>query len=173
MPTFLRRAAAAATFALALAATPFAAAQDLDQPTGEVLLTVSGDITVTNGDGLARFDRAMLEALSPVTFTTSTIWTDGAQEFTGVPLHVLLDALNIDDAMLSATAINDYAVEIPTSDAVEGGPIIAYLNNGSAMSVRDKGPLWIVYPYDSNDAYQTETIYSRSIWQLDRIVVVE
>jgi hypothetical protein len=173
MLTLLRRAVAAVTFALTFAAAPFAAAEGLDQPTDEVLLTVSGDIAVTNGDGVARFDRAMLEALDPVTFTTSTIWTDGAQEFTGVPLHVLLDALNIDDARLSATAINDYAVEIPTSDAVEGGPIIAYLNNGSAMSVRDKGPLWIVYPYDSNDAYQTETIYSRSIWQLDRIVVVE
>jgi len=173
MLTFLRRAVAAVTLALTFASAPFAAAEGLDQPTGEVLLTVSGDIAVTNGDGVARFDRAMLEALDPVTFTTSTIWTDGAQAFTGVPLHVLLDALEIGDATLSATAINDYAVEIPTSDAVEGGPIIAYLNNGTPMSVRDKGPLWIVYPYDSNDAYQTETIYSRSIWQLDRIVVVE
>ena len=39
------------------------------------------------------------------------------------------------------------------------------------MSVREKGPLWIVYPYDSNIAFQTETIYARSIWQLDRISI--
>jgi hypothetical protein len=37
------------------------------------------------------------------------------------------------------------------------------------MSIREKGPLWLVYPYDLNKAYQSETIYSRSIWQLVRI----
>ena len=57
------------------------------------------------------------------------------------------------------------------SDAVEGGPIIAYYTNGEEMSRRDKGPLWVVYPYDSDIAYQTELVYSRSIWQLDRISV--
>ena len=72
---------------------------------------------------------------------------------------------------LKAVAVNDYAVEIPVTDAVEGGPIIAWERNGSTMSVRDKGPLWLVYPFDSVPAYQSEVIYSRSIWQLDRITV--
>ena len=76
-----------------------------------------------------------------------------------------------EDGTITATAINDYAVEIPMSDAVEGGPIIAYHTNGEEMSRRDKGPLWVVYPYDSDIAYQTELVYSRSIWQLDRISV--
>jgi hypothetical protein len=40
------------------------------------------------------------------------------------------------------------------------------------MSVRDKGPLWVIYPYDSDD-YRSEVIYSRSIWQLDRLEVVQ
>ena len=46
-----------------------------------------------------------------------------------------------------------------------------YLRNGEPMSVRDKGPLWVVYNFDSNPEFQTEVMYSRSIWQLDRIVV--
>ena len=74
---------------------------------------------------------------------------------------------------MKATAINDYAVEIPVSDAVVGGPIVAYFLNGEPMSVRDKGPLWIVYPFDADPHYQTEVIYSRSIWQLDRIELIE
>jgi hypothetical protein len=48
---------------------------------------------------------------------------------------------------------------------------VAYLRNGAEMSMRDKGPLWIVYPYDAKPDYQSELIYSRSIWQLDRIEV--
>ena len=41
------------------------------------------------------------------------------------------------------------------------------------MSLRDKGPLWIVYPFDSNPSYSTEVTYARSIWQLDRIEVLD
>jgi hypothetical protein len=49
--------------------------------------------------------------------------------------------------------------------------MIAYLRNGNPMPLRDKGPLWIVYPFDSSSDFQSETIYSRSIWQLNRIAV--
>lgn len=143
----------------------------LPVPAGEVMLTVSGDIDITNGDGVAQFDRDMLEALPSATIATSTIWTEGVVEFTGVRLKTLLDVVGATDGTLSATAINDYAVDIPVSDAVEDGPIIAYQMNGAPMSVRDKGPLWVVYPYDENPRYRTEVIYSRSIWQLDRIIL--
>ena len=156
---------AAATIATA------ASAQTLATPTDDIVLTVSGDIAITNVDGAAVFDRAMLEAMEPVEFTTTTTWTDGPQEFRGVLLRDLLELLGVAEGTLRAYAINDYAVDIPVSDAVEGGPIVAYLLNGQPMSVRDKGPLWIVYPYDSRSEYRSEVIYSRSIWQLDRMEV--
>ncbi|MEP6320715.1 MAG: oxidoreductase, partial [Paracoccaceae bacterium] len=84
-----------------------------------------------------------------------------------------LEVIGVNEGTLKATAINDYAVEIPLEDAVDGGPILAYLSNGVPMSVREKGPIWIVYPYDSDPKYQTEVIYSRSIWQLDRLETIE
>ena len=106
-------------------------------------------------------------------FETSTIWSEGTHTFQGVSLKVLADRLGIDGATLRATAINDYSVDIPLTDAVEGGPIVAYKMDDATMSVRDKGPLWIVYPYDSDAAYRSEVIYSRSIWQLDRIEALD
>ena len=105
------------------------------------------------------------------TIKTTTIWTTGEQTFVGVSLGAFLKAIDAKGSKLRATAINDYAVEIPVTDAVTGGPIIAYLLDGKEMSVRNKGPLWIIYPYDSSSDFRTEVIYSRSIWQLDRIVV--
>jgi hypothetical protein len=115
----------------------------------------------------------MLAELGAETFETTTIWTEGVHSFTGVPLQTLTALLGVTEGQILATAINDYTVEIPVSDAVENGPIIAYLMDGEEMSVRDKGPLWIVYPYDSNADYRTEVVFSRSIWQLDRIEVVK
>jgi hypothetical protein len=160
-----------ASLACALFVMSPALADDLPAPTGEIVLTVTGKIAVTNQDGGAAFDLDMLKAIGEVTFKTSTPWTEGEQSFTGVPLNALLQAVGVTEGTLTATAINDYAVEIPVSDAVVDGPILAYLQNGNPMSVREKGPLWVVYPYDSKDDYQAEVIYSRSIWQLSSIDV--
>ncbi|MFZ5962528.1 molybdopterin-dependent oxidoreductase [Thalassococcus sp. BH17M4-6] len=159
--------------ALVIATALPALAQPLAAPEGEVILTVSGALEVTNVDGTAQFDLEMLEAMDATTFETTTIWTEGAHSFTGVSLAKLVERLGLEGETLRATAINDYAVEIPVSDAVDGGPILAYRMDGETMSVRDKGPLWVVYPYDASADYRSEVTYSRSIWQLDRIEVTQ
>ena len=33
----------------------------------------------------------------------------------------------------------------------------------------EKSPFGVIHPYDSDPKFRTETIYSRSIWQLTRI----
>ena len=171
MPTArLAAPAFVAVLALGTMLAPSMAAE-LDAPAGDILLTVTGAVTVTNRGDTAVFDLGLLEALPQVEFTTATIWTQGEHRFTGVTLEALLDAVGAEGTMLNATAINDYSVEIPVSDAVAGGPIVAYRMDGEPMSVRDKGPLWVVYPYDDVREYRSEVIYSRSIWQLDRIDV--
>ncbi|MEL6600473.1 MAG: molybdopterin-dependent oxidoreductase [Pseudomonadota bacterium] len=162
-----------ATVLLLGMASQGASAEPLPAPADEVLLTVRGVLGVTNGDGMARFDRAMLEKLPQQTVETSTIWTEGVNTFRGVSLKTLLDALQTEGTHIRATALNDYSVTIPFSDAVEGGPILATRLNEKTLSKRSKGPIWIVYPYDSRAEYRTETIYARSIWQLDRIEILD
>lgn len=130
-------------------------------------------LTLTYNGEMQEFDRAALEALGLETIETTTIWSEGLQSFEGVSLARLAREIGAQEGTLLATAINDYTVEIPLTDAVENGPIIAMSLNGEEMSVRDKGPLWVIYPYDASADYRTEVIYSRSIWQLDRIEVVQ
>lgn len=161
------------SFVLTVGLTSAALAEDIAAPKGDVILSVSGEISTTNVQDTLVLDRAMLMALPATTFETSTIWTDGTHAFTGVSFVDLATALGVENGQFLATAINDYTVEIPVTDAVEGGPIIAYLMDGAEMSVRDKGPLWVIYPYDSEADYRTEVIYSRSIWQLDRLEIVQ
>jgi len=104
---------------------------------------------------------------------TSTIWTEGVHEFSGVPLHALLQHLDITGSTIQAIALNDYAVTIPLSDAQVGGPIVAFAIDGHPIPRRAKGPLWIIYPFDQSPEYRTETVYSRSIWQLNRLNIVK
>ena len=81
---------------------------------------------------------------------------------------LILAAVGATGTSLKVRALNDYAADVPADDA-KLDTILATKLDGKLMSVRDKGPLWIVYPYDADRQYQTEVIYSRSIWQLNRI----
>ncbi|NBZ88360.1 molybdopterin-dependent oxidoreductase [Stagnihabitans tardus] len=143
-------------------------------PQGPVILTVSGLDPEVAADGLMHFDREALAALGPVRFTTSSIWTEGRHEFTGIPLATLAQALKIDSkARIVLRALNHYQVEMPLAEARPGAPILAYEFDGKPMSIRDKGPIWVVYPYDADPkAYQTVTAFARSVWQLDHIEVL-
>lgn len=171
-PFFSPNNLSALALAFALGFTPQASvAEDLAQPNGEVILKIGGDIGTGNQKGEAWFDLDMLKSLPAREITTSSIWYEGTRTFLGVPLDILLDAINADGTTLKAVAVNAYAVTIPIDEGLSDGPILAYLMDGLEMPLRDKGPLWVVYPYDSDAKFRNEIIYGRSIWQLERLEV--
>lgn len=145
------------------------AAEPLPVPTGEIILTLTGPMDAGNTAEGAVFDLALLELLGTASFETSTQWTEGVAEFKGVSLHRLLEAAGAKPSGLEVIAINEYQVEVPATDAVDGGPILAWQQSGKLLSVREKGPLWLIYPYDKTEAYRTDEIYARSVWQVVKI----
>jgi hypothetical protein len=146
-------------------------ANALDTPTERPILTISGKITVTNRNSTAQFDRPMLEALGMTTVETTTPWHEGKVKFEGVSLDRLMKQVGATGQRVAVVALNDYTTEIPMADFGKYGVILAIKLNGEYMSVRDKGPLFIIYPYDSNPELKTQTYYGRSAWQVARIDV--
>jgi hypothetical protein len=144
-------------------------ADHLATPVGDVVLTVKGHMTQTNMADGAAFDLDMLRKIGTVTFATSTPWTEGVQEFTGVPLNQLLVHIGAAPASLTVTAINEYQIDVPASDAVDDGPILAWEQSGKLLSIREKGPLWLIYPFDAKSEYQTEKFHARAVWQVVQI----
>lgn len=147
------------------------AAWALDPPKQRPVLTVTGNIQHTNRDGRALFDMAMLEALPQSTFTTMTPWEKEPITFSGPLLRDVLAAVGAQGKELRAVALNDYRVAIPASDSTQFGVIVATRIAGKPISVRAKGPLFIVYPFDSDRKLQTNAYYERSIWQLTALEV--
>lgn len=148
-----------------------AQADALPAPAGDVILRVTGNIANGNDGSGALFDLDGLETLPHTQVVTSTPWTEGQTVFDGVLLRDLLAAVGATGENLRAVAINDYAVDIPAEDAVAYDVIVAYQMNGAPMSVRDKGPLWIVYPMDDHDGLKTPETEAKMIWQLRDIAV--
>jgi hypothetical protein len=141
------------------------------RPSGEVLLSISGQVERRNTADGVDFDMAMLTALPQWTLETTTPWSPERHRFTGPLLRTLLEYCGARGTSLHALALNDYDVNIPVSDAYEGDVIIARLKDGQPMRVRDRGPLFIIYPFDQNARWRRPTVISRAIWQLRRIEV--
>lgn len=154
-----------------LAAARQAGAASLPQPTEKPILTISGKITIFNKDATAQFDRPMLEALGMSGFETNTPWYNDPVRFEGVPMERLMQAVGATGDKVVAYALNDYSTELPMSDFAQYKVLLALKRNGEYMQVRDKGPLFIVYPFDSNPELRHQRFYSRSAWQVARIVV--
>jgi hypothetical protein len=144
-------------------------AGELPKPVGNVLLTLSGNIKNTNQDGKAVFDIASLEKLGMVSFQTASPWYNGRTTFTGIPLQKLMDHVGAKGSVVKVTALNDYTTELPLSDFKKYNVILALKVNGEYMRIRDKGPFFIVYPYDSIPELNNQIYYSRSAWQVSRM----
>ena len=157
--------------AAAVASSVATAALALDKPTGPVVLTVTGAIAETNGPNGAEFDQAMLSALAQKTTVTETPWTDGVVSFSGPLGRAVLDAGGASGSALTVTALNDYSAEVPAEDFRTLDVILATAMDGKPMSVRDKGPLFIIYPFDADRSLYNEVYFNRSVWQIARIDV--
>lgn len=150
----------------AAAVTPLCFAQGLEAPKGRTILSVSGKIAEKNKGELAVFDMAMIEKLPQHSFTTRTPWYDKPVKFTGPLLADVLAAVKASGKTVSAVAINDYAISIPMEDVGKYGVLMARLIDDKPIPVRSKGPLFVVYPFDSASELRTSVYYERSIWQL-------
>lgn len=146
-------------------------AQALESPRGKVLLSISGAISITNAPGRADFDLAMLDALPQHGFTTATPWFKTPRRFSGPLLRDVLAAAGAQGKTLKAVALNSYKAEIPADDAQAFKMLMATRLDDKPMPLREKGPLFIIYPFDDNAELRQERYYSRSAWQLRALEV--
>ena len=151
----------------------------LSPPQGTVVLSIQGNVQIASPPDTAPqhserkvdFDMAMLMALPVTRIETTTPWTKGLTHFEGVAIKDLLRAVAATGEISEFTALNDYTVRIPLNDFSQFGAIIAYKVNGKMMGVRDKGPLWVIYPLDAHTQLQNAQYRDRMIWQLRSITV--
>jgi hypothetical protein len=166
-----RIAAAAALFLTSLCSSAAADSVALPPPQGMPILTMTGVIARTNAGSRALFDAAMFAALPRQSITTGTPWYDQPRTFEGPLLRDLLAAAGASGRMLRVEALNDYAALLPFADAVAYNVIIADRIDGELIPVRERGPLFIIYPFDQVPQLKTEQYYQRAVWQVKSIEV--
>jgi hypothetical protein len=102
---------------------------------------------------------------------TSTPWTDGRPVFEGVLMSELLKRVGAKGESITAVALNDYKVTLPVSDFEKYPIILAFKMDGQVLKVRDKGPLWIIYPQDEFSELRDKSVHQKWIWQIKEFEV--
>lgn len=138
---------------------------------GEVILSLK----LPDGKTIGFTDEA-LRQLDWVTITTTSRWTEGVKRFEGPSLKSVLLASGLPESdlrgrQLLLSALNDFHIGVAADDAWDYAPILARTVDGEAMRVRDKGPLWLVYPRDRYPELQNSLSDERWIWQLSEIAI--
>jgi len=140
-------------------------------PAAEVLPMGKTVLTVSSRGKDTPFDMRMLEALPQTTLAVDTPWYPRKVSFRGPLLRDVLAAAGAGGTRITAVAINDYAAEIPFDDALRHDTVLALRLNGKLMSPRDKGPLFMIYPYGEFPPEEVQKYYGRSVWQVDMLKV--
>ncbi|WP_297024886.1 hypothetical protein [Thalassospira sp.] len=129
-----------------------------------------GTLSMTNAKGeTVRVSMKELMDLQATEINTSTQWTDGVQKFRGVAFDLLFDTYGLEADTVRVSALNDYNVMVPADVLRNDGAILAYQLNDAEMSVREKGPFWVIFPYDADERFNTDTYWAYSVWQVKSV----
>lgn len=131
-------------------------------------LTISGKSS--SGDNLSiSLERSQLEQLPQSSFSTELPWLEQSATFQGVRLLTLLEHYNVAASKLKLLALNDYSVEISHEYIEQYNPLVAIMQDGHYLKVRDYGPYWVVISLNEHpEAAETKHL-ANMVWQLTAI----
>jgi len=79
----------------------------------------------------------------------------------------------VDPQAIRVGALTGYAADIPDTDLQRFEPLLAWQRDGRPMSIRQRGPLILMYPYDQYPELGADVRYlNRMVWQVDRVVAL-
>lgn len=174
--SFARRLANAAIVATALAMTFSAAPQASAQSAAVAAPAVAAAPSAGKQRPILTFsavgapDRALtradLAAMPRHVIETGTPWQDGRSRFEGVRMSDFLRAMGLDKGAVMITGLDGYAAEFPVEEADRYDVILADRRDGKELSIRDRGPLFVIYNFDAEKGRIGEAQHNRSVWQV-------
>ena len=114
---------------------------------------------------------AQLLALPQHEFKTLHEWTAVTEIFRGPLLEDILDLACKGTTSFILKALNDYNVTIDFTGLKQYKPLVAHSINGERLSVRDKGPLWIMIDHGKYNI-ERKNLSALMIWQLFDITIL-
>ena len=139
-------------------------------PQGRPLLTITGRIAATNGDGTLRLDQAQLDRLGLLAMDVNDPWAKQRIGLQGVWLRDLVGLARPDGGATSLhmTALDDYQVDLSLADVRSQSIFLATrTGDGAALPVDEGGPTRVVFSDDLASRFSADLW----IWNIETIEV--
>lgn len=130
-------------------------------------------LKIQSNDKLFLLTKKDFEEYKQYEIKQNTLWTNHLTTFKGPLLSDILNDLNIKSKTLTFVAANNYKITIDTSDFYTYKIILTTHIDGKELTVRTRGPLWLMYPWGENSTLKQQSYYEKAIWQLKEITVNE
>ena len=144
-------------------------------PEGRVILEVIGALAKPNKNGKLLFDRATLEKIGVIRYPNKNKWYSEEVVFEGVSMKALLDAVGVPDGSVKVRmrALDDFQSDAPLEDFKKWPVMLALKMNGEYMSIKNKGPIWVVYPTHIDPEVGMPAFQAKWVWQLHELVIMK
>lgn len=120
----------------------------------------SVDVTYQDMDKAGRID-----------LKTKLVSLEGEHVANGPLMRDLLTYFGATGQSVDMAALDGARIEIPVSDFHTYDAILATDVNGKRLSVRERGPAWLVYPLTDNPELDNPVYEMRSLWQVKTITM--
>ena len=132
-------------------------------------LHVSPESSCYSEDQLLSIEQLL--ALPQQEFSTLHTWTEVKETFSGPLLEDVVNLICKGVVSVELKALNDYSITVDFEGVKQYKPIIAHSINGQRLSIRDKGPLWVMVDYETHNL-DSKNLESLMVWQLSDIVIL-
>lgn len=137
-----------------------------------VPLVAAPKLTITSGSEMMVLDRDELESFPQTHLSTTSPYYEGVADFSGPTLARVLDTFGVSEGtQITLVALNDYKVSGSLEELLKLDAIVATRRDARVMSVRDRGPFWVILPLSERPELDNEHFHRYMIWQLSRIEV--
>jgi len=133
------------------------------------LLTIQPGKLSQAGRPPMTLDRTSLLALPQSSMETGVPWHEGPARFEGPLLSSLMESLGVHGETLVVTGLDGYSIRIALAEAYEMDAMMAHSCNGKFLSIRDLGPLILLYP--KGEGFSSQQRMFRTVWQVSHIRV--
>jgi len=131
------------------------------------LLTVSSTSESIN----ATFTQQQLMQLPQHEIKTNLPWTEDSHTYSGPRLEDVLTSLEAKGEWLTLRALDYYSVSVNINKIKKFNPILALKKDDKLLTVRSKGPIWLILPVDSYPELNAALYNDYMVWHLVKIDV--
>lgn len=102
--------------------------------------------------------------------STSTPWHDDIAKYTGILIQNFLDQYEDGEfSEISISAMNGYTVDSDIRTFVNAGAMLVWLMNDAPISVHNKGPIVVIFPWSQNGSLREDIFTSLAVWHVNSI----